>query len=175
MAGRLEPQKNYSMALRAVQKVKKVYPDIQLDIFGKGKAADRIQEEINQLDLSENVVLHGWSDNTIREFQSRDLYMLTSNSEGMPNSLMEAMAVGLPCISTDCETGPSDLITDGIDGYLVPINDSDMLANRLLKLIEMNYEERIAMGNKAHEKMKTMFHSDAIADKWERLFCDLKK
>lgn len=175
MAGRLEPQKNYSMALRAIKKVKMSYPDIKLDIFGKGKDAEKIQEEIYQLELSENVILHGWSANTIKEFQSHDVYMLTSNSEGMPNSLMEAMAVGLPCISTDCETGPSDLITDGVDGYLVPVNDSDMLASRLLKLIEMNHEERIAMGNRAHEKMKIMFHSNAIADKWEKLFCDLKK
>ena len=58
-----------------------------------------------------------------KEYGKYDLYLLTSDYEGMPNSLMEAMGAGLPCIATDCPTGPSELIEDGKSGFLVPVGD----------------------------------------------------
>lgn len=173
MAGRLTKQKNYSMALRAIKIVKEKYQDIHLDIFGKGVLKDAIEQEIIELDLLDNVTLCGWSQSTIDEFKMHDMYLMTSNAEGMPNALMEAMAVGIPCISTDCETGPSDLIDNGENGYLVEVDDSENLAKKIIDIIEMPLENRIGMGNKAHEKMRDSFNSDVIVNKWEQLFFDL--
>ena len=66
-----------------------------------------------------------------------DLFILTSNAEGMPNSLMEAMAAGLACISTDCPTGPSDLIEDGTNGILIPVGDERALVDSISSLIRI--------------------------------------
>ena len=125
MAGRLAKQKNYPMVFRAVSIVKEKYPDVHIDIFGKGSEYDDLAKQLSDMQLEANVSLRGWSEDTIGEFSRHDAYILSSNFEGLPNSLMEAMAVGLPCISTDCPTGPADLISDGVNGYLVPINDAD--------------------------------------------------
>ena len=173
MAGRLETQKDYPTALRAMKIVKEKYPDIHLDIYGKGKEKESIEQEIKKLGLNNNVTLCGWSQNTIDEFRKHDLYLMTSDSEGMPNALMEAMAVGLPCISTDCETGPSDLISDGENGYLVEVGDAKGLAGRILDIIEMPLEERVKMANAAHATMRDSFNSVVISRKWEQLFYKL--
>lgn len=174
MAGRLDGQKNYPMVFRAVRIVKEKYPDIHIDIFGKGGEYDSLVMQIREMQIEGNVTLRGWSQNTIEEYLNHDAYILSSDYEGMPNALMEAMAVGLPCISTDCDTGPSDLITDGTNGYLVPVNDDKMLAKRMLELIEMSPEERAELGKNARKTLSENFNSKAIAQQWEDLILKLK-
>ena len=113
----------------------KDYPNIKLDIFGTGEIKEELLAEIEEKGLQNNVFLKGWTTNTVKEYCEHDIYLMTSNFEGMPNSLMEAMAVGLPCISTDCETGPSDLIDDGVNGYLVKVNNATELAEKIKQII----------------------------------------
>ena len=175
MAGRLADQKNYPMVFRAVASLKAEHPDLQVDIFGKeeGGATKKIKAEIEERSLFDRVRLCGWSQDTVGEYAAADAYILSSNYEGMPNALMEAMAVGLPCISTDCETGPRDLITHGEDGFLIPVDDDVALAAYMRRVMEMSAEERAAMGDRAHEKMKNEFSRERIADQWEQLFCSL--
>ena len=78
---------------------------------------------------------------------------MSSDYEGMPNALAEAMAIGLPCISTDCKTGPRDLIDDGENGFLVPCNDSQALADKILTIFRMTNEEQKNIGEKARAKV----------------------
>ncbi len=170
MAGRLNPQKNYPMVFEAINIVRKKYPDIQLDIFGKGNQESTLQELININGLTGNVKLCGWSQNTLEEYKNHDMYILSSNFEGMPNALMEAMAVGLPCISTDCDTGPSDLIQHGENGFLVPVGDSAMLADYIIKIIEMTSEQRKELGIKAHRMIKEKFNTEVIIQQWKKIF-----
>ena len=170
MAGRLDAQKNYPMVFRAIKSVKEKYPDIHLDIFGKGNAQDMLDGLIKEMGLEDNIKLCGWSQNTIEEYLNHDAYILSSNFEGMPNALMEAMAVGLPCIATDCDTGPSDLISNGENGYLIPTDDDGILAERMIEIIEMSAEERFLLGNNSRKTMQNEFNSDAIVKKWEELF-----
>lgn len=174
MAGRLDEQKNYPMVFRAVRSVKEKYPDIHIDIFGKGGEYDNLIIQISEMQIEDNVTLRGWSQNTIEEYSNHDAYILSSDCEGMPNALMEAMAVGLPCISTDCDTGPADLIEDGKSGYLIPVNDDKMLAKRMIKLIEMTSDERAELGKNARKTLSENFNSEAIAQKWEDLILKLK-
>ena len=101
------------------------------------------------------------------------MFLITSDMEGMPNALMEAMAVGLPCVSTDCETGPADLIEDGINGYLVPVNDHELLAEKIIKFMEMTFEERFDIAQKAHRTISEKFNIEIITAKWEKVFKDL--
>ena len=174
MAGRLSNQKNYPMVFRAMSMVKEKYPDIHVDIFGKGIQQPTLEAQISEMELEDNITLRGWSQNTLEEYLNHDAYILSSNSEGLPNSLMEAMAIGLPCISTDCNTGPADLITDGENGFLIPTDDHEALAKRMTELIEMSPEERARLGKNARKTMIENFNSQIIAKKWEELFLKLK-
>ena len=173
MAGRLAAVKNYPMAFKAVSKVREKYPDISLEIYGSGKLSGELQKDIDDMGLCDNIKLCGWTENTPDEFKSRDIEILSSDNEGMPNSLMEAMAVGLPCISTDCENGPADLIVDGENGFLIPCGDADALADRIIKVIEMTKDERQKLGENAHSAMQNKFSCDIIAEKWESFFEDI--
>ena len=173
MAGRLAEQKNYPMALKAMQKVLEKYPDAQLEIFGKGNQEEKLNVLIRELGLENNVQLMGWTENTLGEYACSDLYVMTSNFEGMPNALMEAMAAGLPCVSTDCDTGPEDLIVHGENGYLVSVNDDEALARQLIEILGMSADERRRIGEQAKQTLTERFHAEMIAERWLSLFCML--
>ncbi|MBE7046064.1 MAG: glycosyltransferase family 4 protein [Ruminococcaceae bacterium] len=175
MAGRLATQKDYPVMINAMKKVVSKYPDVTLSIFGKGPLEGSLQAMIEESGLSDNILLKGWTNNTLDEYAKSDMYVMSSYYEGMPNALVEAMAMGLPCVSTDCETGPSDIITDGDDGFLVPVKGVDALAERILQIIEMSPEERKTMGEKAHNAIKDKFLSSKILNQWEELFEGLLK
>lgn len=175
MAGRLATQKNYPLAIEAMRKVVDKYPSVTLSIYGEGFLRENLRKLIEENGLEDNVFLKGWSDNVPDTYAKSDLYVMSSNYEGMPNALMEAMAMGLPSISTDCETGPSDIITDGVNGFLVPVNDADSLSDRIIRIIEMTPEERKTMGEKAHNTIEEKFLSSKILSQWEDLFEGLLK
>jgi len=170
MAGRLAKQKNYPMVFDAVKLVKEKYPEVHVDIFGKGNLESELSDMIEKMGLSGNITLCGWSRDTVSEYAKHDAYILSSDFEGMPNALMEAMAVGLPCISTNCDTGPSDLITDGENGYLIPVGDSSALAEKMIAIIEMSAEDREKCGDNAKSYLNNNYNENAISDKWEYLF-----
>lgn len=169
MAGRLAAQKNYPMALNAMKKVLEKYPDAQLDIFGKGNLEDSLRIAIREMGLEGSVRLKGWTQDTLGEYANGDIYVMSSNYEGMPNALMEAMAVGLLCVSTDCDTGPEDLIVDGENGYLVPVGDADALADRLIQIMGMTPQQRKVMGETARKTMAEKFNKETITRQWEAL------
>lgn len=175
MVGRLEQQKNYPMAFKAIEIVKEKYPDVHLDVFGKGALESSLQQMIDQKGLADQITMRGWTQNALEEYTKHDLFLMTSDYEGMPNALMEAMAVGLPCVSTDCETGPSDLINDGENGYLVPVNDAEKFAQRIIDIIEMPLDGRIKMADLAHITMRDYFNVDVICKQWETMLNDLIK
>lgn len=83
--------------------------------------------------------------------------------------------MGLPCISTDCDTGPEDLITDGENGFLIDVNDDVALASRILEIAAMLPEQRAAIGQRAHETLASKFNCHAITGQWENLFRELRK
>ena len=169
MAGRLDDQKDYPMAIRAMRTVHESHPDLVLDIYGEGEDRALIEKEIKDCHLEGTVNLKGWSQIILDEYAASDLYVMSSKYEGMPNSLMEAMACGLVCISTDCETGPSDLITDGKNGFLIPVGDSTALAESIISGAGMSQERRSEIGNAARSLMQDEFSSEKIGRRWEAL------
>ena len=96
------------------------------------------------------------------------IFILSSKFEGMPNALAEAMAIGLPAISTDCPTGPRELIEHGHDGFLVPVGDASAMADAMRRLMN-DKKLRQEFGEKAREKMK-QYNTEAIAKLWENEF-----
>ena len=168
MAGRLHKQKNYNMALKAFQIVRKKYEDATLSIYGAGEMEYELREMIVSMGLSDSVRLCGWSDNLSKEYGKYDLYLLTSDYEGMPNSLMEAMGAGLPCIATDCPTGPSELIEDGKSGFLVPVGDYKRGAEIIIQVMAMGKEERNKIGDCGRQYIIKKYNSDRISVLWEK-------
>jgi glycosyltransferase involved in cell wall biosynthesis len=156
-AGRVDSQKNYPMMIDAFASVVKQYPDVKLKIFGKGTDAytKSLQDRINALGMQDHILLMGRSSQINEEYKKNDAFLMSSDYEGLPNALMEAMASRLICISTDCKTGPRDLIEENVNGYMVPVGDGKALADAIVKVINMPYEERVAMADAARHKIMT--------------------
>ena len=135
--GRMDENKNQRMAIRAFCKIAERFPDARLILYGDGPLRRELTEEVRSLDMSERILLPGRITDVPEKLEKAYAFVLTSFTEGMPNTLIEAMSLGTACISTDCPCGgPKDLIRDGENGFLVPVDDSDALADRLTKLLE---------------------------------------
>ena len=170
MVGRLVVQKNYLLVIRAIAKLVDEGIDVCVDIFGTGEHRKAIEEAIQEYHVEANVVLKGWITNPVEEIINYDGFILSSNFEGMPNSLMEAMAVGLPVIATNCNTGPGDLIENGKDGFLISVDNESELCTAIKRLMSMNESERERIGFNARQKLMRSYSSDAIVLKWKELF-----
>lgn len=130
--GRFTDQKNFSMLISAFKKITKDFPTYTLEIYGEGLQRKQLENEIDNLKLKNKVSLPGYVDNIADHINSASLFVLPSNYEGMPNALMEAMALGIPCISTDCPIGgPRFLIEDGENGFLFPVGDIETLEEKM--------------------------------------------
>lgn len=157
-AGRIAPQKNYPMMIRAFGKAREKCPGIKLSIYGTGEESylQQLKALVRQLDLEDVVTFEGRSNEMHRELCCRDAFLMTSDYEGMPNALLEAMAVGLVCISTNCKTGPKDMITPGENGLLVDTGDVDAAAEAIIRVVSMGAAQREEMGSRARETILTL-------------------
>lgn len=154
-AGRITEQKNYPVMIEAFGIAHRERPNLRLSIYGTGDKAymDTIQRMIDERGLSSVITMHGRTNDTLSVLQQADAFLMTSDYEGMPNALVEAMAVGLPCISTNCRTGPRDLIDHGENGFLVGTGDAEAIAEAVLCAASMDSEHAKQMGRKAREKV----------------------
>jgi len=115
-AGRLVPQKGFDRLLRACAVLAPRFPDWRLTILGEGESRDFLENLRKDLGLEGTVSLPGAAGNIGEWYEAADLFVMSSLYEGFPNSLMEAMACGLPAVSVDCDTGPRDIIRHQVDG-----------------------------------------------------------
>ena len=152
-AGRLTLQKNYKVMIDAVKTASQKYKDITLEIYGVGELYDELNDYIKEHGVSDKITLMGRSDCLYKLYTERDLYLMSSDFEGMPNALAEAMAVGLPCISTDCKTGPRDLIENEGNGYLVEIGNADAMAEKIMEFFSLADFEQKKIGENARKKI----------------------
>ena len=145
-SGRLHPQKNQALLISAFSKIASRYPDYTLEIYGDGELREELSQQIKVLGLENRVLLKGVVKNIFEVTRSATLFVLSSDYEGMPNALMEAMALGVPCISTDCSPGGArDLIDEGVNGWITPIKDVDSLADRMaFVLSHLDIAEEVA-------------------------------
>lgn len=163
--GRLHYQKNFELLLSAFHKIVDKHPDWQLLIFGEGEMRPKLEEILEKLGLNNQVLLPGITNNPTGIFKSSELFVLSSRFEGLPLVLLEALACGLPVISTDCPSGPREIIQDGIDGILVPSEDVSALTNAMDYLMSNELErKRLAKNAPA---ASSHFSLDTIKEKWE--------
>jgi glycosyltransferase involved in cell wall biosynthesis len=127
-AGTLAPWKGFSDLIQAMSVLRDKGRSIRLVIFGQGQLRDELLAQVERLGLSDRIRLPGFTDNTLKYFAHADAFVLSSHVEGMPNVLVEAMMCGCTPVSTDCPTGPRELLQDGRYGYLVPVADPLALA-----------------------------------------------
>lgn len=162
-AGRLNSQKNFFMLIDAFGIVSKSRKNLELRIYGDGELLEDLQKYIDDKNLSETIKLMGRTNDMKSMLESIDLYVLSSDYEGMPNSLMEAMAAGVPCVSTDCPTGPSDLIENEKTGLLVPVNDADSMAKAIEKMLFELEKQKIAENGR--EFVKENYSAKVIVER----------
>lgn len=167
-SGRLVDFKNQPMLLQAFLKVHEKHPDYVLKIYG-GDSMDgtkEILEEIIKENQAENFIrLMGASDSLEQELPRASVYAFSSDWEGLPNALLEAMALGMPIVSTDCPCGgPRTVMTNEVDGLLVPIKDAEAMAAGICRLIEdRDLAERL--GENAR-KISEKINGPAIIGQW---------
>lgn len=171
--GRLHPQKNQRLLINAFAEIAKDYSDYSLDIYGDGLLHDELQQQIDDLGLHSRVRLNASRKDILDCICQASLFVLTSDYEGMPNALMEAMALGLPCISTDCRPGGArTLIQSGDNGLIVPCNDVNSLAKAMSHVLS-NMEQAESMARKARLICKS--HSDEMVfGKWNEFLMKLR-
>lgn len=164
--GRLNKQKNQELLIVAFSMVIKKHPDYVLQIFGDGPLKEYLLERISQLGIESNVQLKGFTTNVSDKIKDATCFVLSSDYEGMPNALMEAMALGIPCISTKCDGGGTDfLIKNGYNGVIIPKKDVSSLTNAINFIIE-NRAFADSIGHNA-EKIKCKLSASVIYNQWE--------
>ena len=163
--GRLCEQKNHALLIDAFAKVSDKHPDVNLLIYGIGPLEDAIKEQISRLELSKRVLLMGLSQHSNEVLSSAKCFILSSDYEGMPNALLEALAVGVPSISTDCPCGgPRCIIENGVNGFLTPVGDTDATAKAMDRLLS-DENLRKSFSAKARE-MSGAYRTENVFSRW---------
>ena len=172
--GRLEKQKRFDLLIDAFHHVCDAFPEYTLEIYGEGSMEETLQTQIDSLGMQDRIFLMGRSQDIPNAIKDASMFVLSSDFEGMPNALMEAMALGLPVISTDCGGGGARaLIENGVDGLIVPCGDSETLAKAMHDLLA-DVQRMKVMGEQAKEKgMK--FSADNVVSQWEKYFLSICK
>ncbi len=134
-AGRLTEQKDYSTLIQAFVLVRKHCP-ARLMIFGDGEDRSRLEALVRELELRNDVALPGFVDNPYKYMKRAALFVLSSKWEGLPTVLIEAMACGCPVVSTDCPSGPVEVLEGGKWGPLVPVGEANLLAKAIIQTLK---------------------------------------
>ena len=171
--GRYCHQKSFDRLLQAWKIVCDHTDGWTLRIVGDGEDIGMLQELINKLSLSNKVILGRPEVDMESVYKEASILAMSSRYEGLPMVLLEAQAVGLPIVSFACKCGPKDVISDGIDGFLIPEGDINALAGGLMKLMD-DKQLRVDMGRQAYLNSKR-FDEAVIMDKWVDLFDSLDK
>jgi len=165
-AGRFVEQKNYQLLIESYMEVNKNIK-CRLVIIGEGPDRNKLEKIIKDNNQQENIYLLGWQGNPYKFMKQSDLFVLSSDWEGFPNVVLEALACGIPIISTDCPTGPNEIIQNNINGVLVPVNDKIELANAISKVLsDKSYAKKLS--SKGKERALD-FSVDKITSQYEKL------
>lgn len=163
---RLFPQKNQEMMIRAFAMIANEYPEWELVVYGEGPLRDKLEDLVSSLNLEGKVLLPGRTDHVIEELQKSKIFCLSSDYEGMSNSMIEAICVGLPIVSTKV-SGTDELIQDGVNGLLVDVGNEKGLKDALENLIEN--ETLMKLMGEANRKKASLFQIAFIVNEWVTL------
>lgn len=165
--GRLNPQKNQKLLIDAFKIFNKRYPEYVLKIYGSGELKDDLISYTKKNNLMDSVKFMGNSSDVLNEIKTASLFVLSSDYEGLPNALIEAMVMGMPCISTDCSPGGARmLIESGVNGIITPCGNSEVLAKEMMNAVA-DEKHSIILGENA-AGLKQNVSIENIANKWIR-------
>lgn len=164
--GRFSRQKNHALLLRAFCKVSKLFPDYSLWIYGEGELQKEYEKFIAKNHLGKQVFLPGVKRDIHRQIADASIFVLSSDYEGLSNALLEALSMGLPCISTNC-SGMEEIIENGVNGLLVDVGDENRMACVLKRCI-LDEELRKKIGKNARIR-SAEFQVCNIINEWGRI------
>lgn len=162
--GRLGEEKGFDKLIEAFGKVAERYPDWDLVILGGGEERERLERQRENIGLSNRIHLPDRVGNPGDWYSRAEFYVMSSRFEGFPNTLLEAMAYGLPVISFDCDTGPADIIREGVDGFLVPPAEGVDGLVRAMEILMRDKEKRLCMGSAAVDVRQRFAPEHVISD-----------
>lgn len=169
--GRLDEQKGFDKLIEIWKNVNKTLPDWQLDIYGSGPLHESLNACIQRMNLQDCIHLKGTTQDLKKEYLNAAGLIMTSRYEGFPLALIEAQSCGLPIIAFDCNYGPSEIITDDTNGFLIPMDNKNLMEYRIIELAQ-NLNLRSAFSIQAkNDSMR--FTPSFIIEKWEDLFKSL--
>ena len=170
--GRLNKQKNFELLINAFSKIADRYSDYKLIIYGEGLYRKQLEALVASLKLCDRILLPGNVSNIADRIEGASLYVLSSDYEGMPNALIEAMALGLPCISTDCPVGgPRFLIKNNFNGILTPVGNVEELAEAINQVLNDD-EYALELGKNA-SRVQEKLAPEKIYAQWEKFIVDI--
>jgi glycosyltransferase involved in cell wall biosynthesis len=165
--GRLVPQKGFDMLIDAFAAIADRHPEWTLVIWGEGPDRESLEAQRDKLGLGQRISLPGVSERPGSWLESADAFVLSSRFEGWGIVLLEALAWGLPCVSFDCEWGPAEMIENGVDGLLVPRENTQALGENLSKVMS-DPELRRKLSTNA--KLSTQrFSHDRVMAAWDQV------
>lgn len=163
--GRLKGMKNHKMLINAFAAISSKISD-NLLIYGAGELYDELQSQIRAMHLEDRVFLKGLCSDIPNAIKSAKLFVMSSDHEGCPNALMEAMALGIPCISTACKGGgPQMLFGEELKDCLVPVDNAQAMADKILEMLS-NDDKRGKIGMVMKEKAEA-FRPKSVFKQWE--------
>jgi glycosyltransferase involved in cell wall biosynthesis len=166
--GRLSVEKNFAAMIDVFSRLALRHPDWDLVILGEGPMRDALHSQVQAAGLARRIFLPGSVGNMGEWYERAALYAMSSQFEGFPNTLVEAMAYGLPAVSFDCDTGPRDIIRHDADGFLVAPGDTDGMEAALDELMA-DAQLRASFALRAIEA-RERFSMQKISTMWEELF-----
>lgn len=170
--GRLEKQKNFPLLISAFGVFLQSHPNYKLEIWGKGSKLEKYKSLCAKLNIENHVSFPGYSKNIAQEIEKAGVFVLPSNYEGIPNALIEAMVLGVPCVATDCLGGGARyLIENGINGLLIPRNDEAKMVKAITSIVDDDdFAKRIS--SEARQIRKSL-EAASIYSLWEKTIFDL--
>ncbi len=171
--GRLGEEKQFSVLIKVFSRLAQQHTNWVLRVVGEGPLRVALQQQIIDLDLGDRVEIPGRTANIGDELDRADIFVLTSRFEGFPNALLEAMAVGLSCVTFDCPSGPREMSMEGKVAMLVPLNDEHALGHALSRLM-LDEELRQSLGKRARASVIERFSLDKVLEQWDSLFKELE-
>ena len=167
-SGRLHTIKQFDVLIEAFSSISDSFPDWDLIILGEGEKRAELESLTKKLSLEERVFLPGKVGNIAEWYEKADIFVLSSVVEGFPNVLLEAMSYGLPVVSFDCDTGPRDIIEDGINGLLVRPEDKQIGLSAAMRQILMDERYRAKLGDNA-KHVRDTYSIKRIMELWDDL------